>query len=46
MEETGGTLEDYVRLNQDYSSYDDMAVLKEYYKQTKKTSYRRRNYFF
>ena len=22
MEETGGTLEDYVRLNQDYSSYD------------------------
>ena len=36
MEETGGTLEDYVRLNQDYSSYDDMTVLKEYYKQTKK----------
>ena len=35
MEETGGTLEDYVRLNQDYSSYDDMTVLKEYYKQTK-----------
>ena len=35
MEETGGTLEDYVRLNQDYSSYDDMAVLREYYKQTK-----------
>jgi len=36
MEETGGTLEDYVRLNQDYSSYDDMTILKEYYKQTKK----------
>ena len=36
MEETGGSLEDYVRLNQDYSSYDDMTVLKEYYKQTKK----------
>ncbi len=36
MEETGGTLEDYVRLNQDYSSYDDMTVLREYYKQTKK----------
>jgi len=36
MEETGGTLEDYVRLNQDYSDYDDMTVLKEYYKQTKK----------
>ncbi len=35
MEETGGTLEDYVRLNQDYSSYDDMTVLREYYKQTK-----------
>jgi hypothetical protein len=36
MEETGGTLEDYVRLNQDYSDYDDMTVLREYYKQTKK----------
>jgi len=35
MEDTGGTLEDYVRLNQDFSSYDDMTVLKEYYKQTK-----------
>jgi len=35
IEETGGTLEDYVRLNQDYSSYDDMTVLREYYKQTK-----------
>jgi len=35
MEETGGGLEDYVRLNQDYSSYDDMSVLREYYKQTK-----------
>ena len=35
MEETGGTLEDYVRLNQDFSSYDDMTVLREYYKQTK-----------
>jgi len=36
MEETGGSLEDYVRLNQDYSGYDDMTVLREYYKQTKK----------
>jgi len=36
MEETGGTLEDYVRLNQDYSSYDDITILREYYKQTKK----------
>ena len=35
MEETGGTLEDYVRLNQDFSSYDDITVLREYYKQTK-----------
>ena len=35
MEETGGSLEDYVRLNQDYANYDDMAILKEYYKQTK-----------
>ena len=36
MNETGGSLEDYVRLNQDYSNYDDMAILREYYKQTKK----------
>jgi len=36
MEETGGTLEDYVRLNQDYSSYDNMTILREYYRQTKK----------
>jgi len=35
MEETGGSLEDYVRLNQDFSKYDDMSVLREYYKQTK-----------
>jgi hypothetical protein len=35
MDETGGTLEDYVRLNQDFSSYDDMTILREYYKQTK-----------
>ena len=36
MDETGGTLEDYVRLNQDYSKYDDTTILREYYKQTKK----------
>ena len=36
MEETGGSLEDYVRLNQDFSNYDDMTILREYYKQTKK----------
>jgi hypothetical protein len=35
MEETGGDLEDYVRLNQDYSKLDDMSLLKEYYRQTK-----------
>ena len=36
MEETGGDINDYVRLNQDYSSYDDNSILREYYKQTKK----------
>ena len=35
MEETGGTVEDYVRLNADYSSVDDKTLLKEYYKQNK-----------
>ena len=35
MEDTGGTLEDYVTLNQDFSNYDDMTVLREYYKKTK-----------
>jgi hypothetical protein len=35
MNETGGSLEDYVRLNQDFSSFDDDQLLKEYYKQTK-----------
>jgi hypothetical protein len=35
MEDTGGTLEDYVRLNQDFSNYDDKALLREYYKNTK-----------
>jgi hypothetical protein len=35
MDETGGTLEDYVKLNQDYTGSDDMTVLREYYKQTK-----------
>jgi len=35
MEETGGDLSDYVRLNQDYSKLDDQALLYEYYKQTK-----------
>jgi hypothetical protein len=35
MNETGGTLEDYVRLNADYSNVDPSTLLKEYYKQTK-----------
>ena len=35
MDETGGSLEEYVKLNQDYSSLDDISLLREYYKQTK-----------
>ena len=35
MDDTGGSLEDYVKLNQDYSELDNLALLKEYYKQTK-----------
>ena len=35
MEDTGGTVEDYVRLNADYSSVDEKALLKEYYKKNK-----------
>ena len=35
MKETGGSLEDYVRLNTDYSSINEESLLKEYYKQTK-----------
>jgi len=35
MEDTGGGIEEYVRLNADYSSVDDTALLKEYYKSTK-----------
>ena len=35
MEETGGSVEDYVRLNTDYSNIDDKALLREYYKKTK-----------
>jgi len=35
MEETGGTVEDYVRLNADYSTVDDNTLIREYYKQTK-----------
>jgi len=35
MEETGGDLNDYVKLNQDYSNLDDKNLLYEYYRQTK-----------
>ena len=35
MEETGGDINDYVKLNRDYSELDDINLLKEYYKQTK-----------
>ena len=35
MEETGGGIEDYVRLNADYSNVDDNTLLKEYYKKEK-----------
>ena len=35
MKETGGTIDDYARLNADYSDVDGEALLKEYYKQAK-----------
>ena len=35
MEETGGDINDYVKLNQDYSGLDNQSLLKEYYKTTK-----------
>jgi len=35
MRDTGGTVEDYVRLNADYSNVDSDVLLHEYYKQTK-----------
>ena len=35
MEDTGGSIEEYVRLNADYSSVDNNTLLKEYYKSTK-----------
>jgi len=35
MNETGGTMEDYVRLNHDYSQVNEQVLLNEYYKQTK-----------
>ena len=35
MEETGGDINDYVKLNKDYSDMDNQTLLQEYYKQTK-----------
>ena len=35
MEETGGTVQDYVRLNADYTNVDNKSLISEYYKQTK-----------
>lgn len=35
MNETGGDIEDYVRLNQDYNEMDNLTALEEYYKVTK-----------
>ena len=35
MNETGGTIEDYVKLNTDYSKLDDSDLLRSYYQQTK-----------
>lgn len=35
MEDTGGTVEDYVRLNADYSNVNNELLLKEYYKKTR-----------
>jgi len=35
IEDTGGDLNDYVKLNQDYSKMDNQDLLHEFYKQTK-----------
>ena len=35
MEQTGGTVQDYVRLNVDYTNVDNQVLIREYYKQTK-----------
>jgi len=35
MKETGGTIDDYARLNADYSDVDGETLLREYYKQSK-----------
>ena len=35
MQETGGTVEDYVTLNKDYTKFDDSLLVREYYKKTR-----------
>lgn len=35
MNETGGSLEDYVQLNQDYSNLNETQLLREYYQNTR-----------
>jgi hypothetical protein len=35
INETGGSMDDYVRLNKDYNNLEDDNILKEYYNQTK-----------
>ncbi len=35
IEETGGSIQDYARLSQDYSKMDNLTALQEYYKITK-----------
>ena len=35
MNETGGTVEDYAKLNRDYSKIDNVSLLKEYYEYSK-----------
>tara|TARA_R110000787_G_scaffold36005_1_gene92120 strand:+ start:3045 stop:4253 length:1209 start_codon:yes stop_codon:yes gene_type:complete len=35
IDETGGDINDYVKLNQDYSQLDDKTLLYEYYRKTK-----------
>ena len=35
MNDTGGSLEDYVKLNKDYTGYEDMSLLREFYEKSK-----------
>ena len=35
MEDTGGSIEDYARLNTDYSNVDNNSLIREFYRQTK-----------